>query len=412
MWLLIPEYLRLGAWDLLKGTFSTPTGDCLPARIGLQLVNEAALCENRIRPRSALCNQGFALANGLSFLAADETVHGLLDNHTVEDYQALQVTLRQLRHLQGHYTPQNIFVLDPHRVRSATQRIMPGKKKRPTEPAHKMLQTFFCNDAFSGQPLAFTIGSSGKTCSKATLQLLELLQRSGVENALLLADKEHFTAEIIDYIHEHTSLDMLVAVPHTQRITACFEPLDYQPLWAGYAIGKTGFKWKGSAHPYPLIVQREGEKPGEYTYKAFLSTRAENITGLLTQHYPKRWSIEEFFNFEGDMGWNRASTFNLNIRYGKQSLALIAQAATYQLKNKLPSPYKQWNARHTATQILTNMEGDVRVKDDTIIVTYYRDYQNLGIEKYYRNLPQILANEGINPKIPWLFDFKLDFRFK
>ena len=84
----------------------------------------------------------------------------------------------------------------------------------------------------------------------------------------------------------------------------------------------------------------------------------------------------------------------------------------HQLKNKLPDPYKQWTANHTATQILTNMEGDLRVKDDTIIVTYYRDYLNLGIEKHYQNLPRILEQEGINPKIPWLFDFKLDFRFK
>ena len=36
----------------------------------------------------------------------------------------------------------------------------------------------------------------------------------------------------------------------------------------------------------------------------------------------------------------------------------------HQLKNKLPDPYKQWTANHTATQILTNMEGDLRVKDD------------------------------------------------
>ena len=412
LWLLIPEYLRLGAWDLLKGIFQKAEEHSLSPHIGLQLVNEAALCEHRIRPRSALCNQGFALANGLSFLAADETVHELLDSHTVREYQTLQITLSQLRRLQGHYDPQNILVIDPHRICSSTQRIMPKKKKRPAEPAYKMLQTFFCNDALSGQPLAFTIGSSGKTCSKATMQLLELLQQSGIEKALLVADKEHFTAEILNHISNHTNLDILVAAPYTQKITACFDQLHYQPLWAGYAIGQTDFKWNASSYPYQLIVQREGEKPQAYTYKAFLSTRNKNAVELLTQNYPQRWSIEEFFNFEGDMGWNRASTFNLNIRYGKQSLALIAQAATHQLKNKLPKPYNQWTARHTAAQILTNMEGDLRVKDDTIIVTYYRDHCQLGIEPHYRNLPTILEREGINPKIPWLCDFKLDFRFK
>jgi len=65
-----------------------------------------------------------------------------------------------------------------------------------------------------------------------------------------------------------------------------------------------------------------------------------------------------------------------------------------------------------ARQILTNMEGDIRVKGDTIIVTCYRDRQDLGLAQPTQNLPQILEKEGVNPKIPWLFDFKLDFRFK
>ena len=39
LWLLVPEYLRLGVWDLLKGCFSKNADDNLNARIGLQLVN-------------------------------------------------------------------------------------------------------------------------------------------------------------------------------------------------------------------------------------------------------------------------------------------------------------------------------------------------------------------------------------
>jgi hypothetical protein len=123
-------------------------------------------------------------------------------------------------------------------------------------------------------------------------------------------------------------------------------------------------------------------------------------------------TIEEFFNFEADMGWNRAGTFNLNIRYGKQTLALLAQAAEYQLRKKLPQPYSQWTAKHTAQELLNNMEGDLRIENDTIIVTYYNDYHKLKIQQHYQNLPDRLEKEGVNPKIPWLFDYKLDFRFK
>ena len=409
LWMLIPEYLRLGAWDLLRGLFKDTQR--LSAQVGMQLVNEAALCVNRKRKRDSLCNQGLSLMNGLSFLATDEYIHELLDQYTVADYEQLQAVLMKLRYVQGHYSEQNILDLDPHRICSSTQRVMPMKKKRPEEPAHKMLQTFFCVDALTGQPLAFTIGASGTVCSKATVQLLELIQNPR-RDILLLADKEHFTIDILDYIQKHPHLNILMPAPHIKKTTGLFEKLNYQPQWAGYAIAETTYQFHGQSNSYHLLVQRLGEAQHNYKYKAFISTTNQASVEILSQAYPKRWTIEEFFNFEGDMGWNRASTFNLNIRYGKQTLALIAQAAEFQFRNKLPKPYSQWTAKHTAQELFTSMEGDVRIKDDTIIVTYYKDHQNLGIQQHYENLPAILEKEGINPKIPWLFDYKLDFKFK
>jgi len=114
------------------------------------------------------------------------------------------------------------------------------------------------------------------------------------------------------------------------------------------------------------------------------------------------------------MGWDRAATMNLNIRYGKLSLALIAQAATYQLKQKLPKPYQTWNAQHLANSLFRGIEGDLRVKEDTIIVTMYNiPSQWVGVLKTtHENLPNKLEAEGIDPRVPWLYDFKVGFRFK
>lgn len=411
VWLLVPEYLRLGTWDMLKGCFSNNSVN-LNAQIGMQLVNESALCVERLRKRDSLCNQGFSLVNGLSFLATDETVHGLLDMNPVHQYEQLQITLMQLRGLQGHYNKEPVIALDPHRIKSVTQRIMPLKKKRPEEPSHKMMQTFFSVDAFSGQPLAFTTGSSGKNCTPATLQLMNMIELGGIKEGLFVADKEHFTQDVFDYFYQHPTFDLLTPAPEIKKIKSVVDQLNYKPLWAGYALAETTFNFEENDNILKLIVQRQGEQREHYTYKPFLTTSTKSAIDLITQLFPERWTIEEFFNFNGDMGWNRASTFNLNIKYGKQTLALLAQAATHQLKQKLPDNYKTWTAKHTAMQVLTNMEGDIRVKDDTIIVTYYRDHEKLKLKQYFENLPQILTNEGVNPKIPWLFDFKLDFRFK
>ena len=412
LWLLIPEYLRLGAWDLLQALFDGHPNP-MAAHLGMQIVNEAAVCVGRLRRKDSLCHQGFSLAGGLSVLATDESIHHLLTEQSVADYEPLQQKLLRLRQVDNHYTASDrVLVFDPHRMGSSTGRMMPAKKKSPGRRAKKMMQSFFCNDIYSGQPLGFTLSASGKTCSQASLQLLKLIEGAGVQNALIVADKEHFTREITEYFYRHPGLDVLMPAPATASRTKWLAGLAYQRRWAGYAIAESPFSWRGSSLPLRLIAQREGETPGDHQYKAFLTTSGEDAVTLLSTIYSKRWSIEEFFNVDGDMGWNRASTFNLNIRYGKGSLALIAQAATYKLRGNLPGPYRNWSARSLAQKALVNMEGDVRVCGDTIIVTYYRDHEPLRLKDTYSNISAQLENEGVSPKIPWLMDYKLEFRFK
>jgi hypothetical protein len=112
------------------------------------------------------------------------------------------------------------------------------------------------------------------------------------------------------------------------------------------------------------------------------------------------------------MGWNRAGTLNLNIRYAQLSLALVAQAVVHQLRQRLGQPHAQWEADHLGKQLFMGLDGDVRVHDDTIIVTYYNAPNADRLSKTYGNLPTQLQSQNINPKIPWLYDFKLDFRFR
>jgi hypothetical protein len=42
--------------------------------------------------------------------------------------------------------------------------------------------------------------------------------------------------------------------------------------------------------------------------------------------------VEEFFNAHQKLGWKKAGTLNLNIRYGQMTMALIAQAAIHSFK--------------------------------------------------------------------------------
>ena len=409
LWFLAAEHLRIGSWDLIKGYTRSMDSDIAP-RIAMQIVNEAALCSNRIRKKSHITHQGFELLNGLGFLVTDEQVHDLLDKHTVSEAQSLQETLAIIRSNKGHYNGDSIAI-DPHRIVSTSQRIMPKKKKQPEEPSRKMLQTFFALDTHTGQPIGCGIGSAGINTSKATIELLNMV---GLINkkALILADKEHFTEYLFKNINQNNNFEFLVPAISSERIKKIERTQIYQNQWAGYAIAESEFNFAGRKDRYRLLSQREGGTSRDYVYKSFLTLSDKPAIVLLSEMYPKRWSIEDFFNFDGTMGFDRASTFNLNIRYGKMSLALLAQAATYQLRQKLPKPYNRWNSMHLADAIFSKIDGDIRVKDDTIIVTCYNAPEELNLNQHYQGLPEKLLSEGIDPKIPWLYNYKLDFRFK
>lgn len=230
----------------------------------------------------------------------------------------------------------------------------------------------------------------------------------------MLADSEHFTVELIGDVHQRTGFDLLVPMPSRKSYRKAFQEIpesQFTRRWAGYATAKLPFELKNQdAGNYYQFVERSGERSEEVSYKGFLCTSDREELDALVNEFPKRWHVEEFFNANQALGWNRAGTMNLNIRYGQMTMALIAQAAIHQLRRRLSEPYCQWDADHMAKHIFHGLEGDVRVTDDTIVVTYYNAPEKL--RSHYEGLPEKLTGENVSPTIPWLYDYQLDFRFK
>lgn len=383
----------------------------------MQMVNESALCVNGIRPKRTITHQGFDVLNGLGYIVSDKTIHELLDRTTVQQTKQLQLALGKIRKQLGDYK-NRVYILDPHKIITYSNCITPKKIISHDSKPKKVLQTFFCIDAASGQPIGFTIGSSGRTVSDASNELIDMLLEINPEGGLLLADTEHSTVKIMDRILKESNLEAIIPAPRNKGIEKYYEKINYvesKGMWVGYSIGSVPYRLGEMQNDINLISQRIQQEPGMYNYKPFYSTilkTEEEYKDMVTVKFRDRWNIEEFFNFESALGWNRTSTLNLNIRYGKMTTGLIAQAAIYRLRQKLPKPYKTWTAEHLAKSLFSSTDGNIRVKNDTIIVTFYNFPLELGLQKYYQDTPFKLQSEGINPKIPWLYNFKIDFRFK
>jgi len=365
-----------------------------------------------------LSQRGFELANGLPFVASDLAIHDLLDAHTVQEAETLQLGLGLLRRARGHFQGR-LLAIDPQRKRSYSKRQMPRYREDETSKPFKAAQSFFSLDAETGQPVCFTSTPTVVAVSQAAPRLLKmtadiLCPRDG--EALLLADTEHYTAELFDHVSADTPFDILAPTHLTKDMEKRLREIpdqDFHRHWAGYATLQRPYQPQNSkGGPYSQFVQRAGERPETYEYKAFLCTRQRPEVDALTLDFPQRWHVEEFFNINQELGWKRAGTRNLHIRYAQNTTALIAQAALHQLRERLGKPYSQWSAKHLAHELLRGLNGDIRVQGDTILVTYYNAPSPELLSAQYQGLPQKLEKEIGDPRIPWLYDFKLDFRFK
>ena len=128
--------------------------------------------------------------------------------------------------------------------------------------------------------------------------------------------------------------------------------------------------------------------------------------------FPQRGHVAEFCNADPALGGLRAGTLNLPIRSGPLTRALIAQAVLHPLRQRLGSPIADGDARHLADGLFRGIEGDSRVSDATSVGTYDNAPNVAQLRAPDAGLPQRLAAEGIDPRIPWLYNFKLDFRFR
>jgi len=417
LWLLAPEHLRLGTFDLLCGWTGQPAAEVEP-RLALQLVHEAALCVRGVRATRCLTQRGFELANGLPFAAGDQAIHDLLAAHTVAEAERLQVALGRLRRASGHF-PGHLLAIDPHRTRSWSKRAMRLHRHKEGTAAVKMAQTFFALDTETSQPLCFTSGTAARTVARATPGLLRLaadILRPDPGQTLVLADGEHFSAELVEATHRDTPFDLLVPAPRQRPLEARMRAVPDEAFtrhWAGYATARIPYEFKrGLGEPFHLFIQRCGETPDDYQFRGFLSTTERDPAEALSRDFPQRWHVEEFFNLDQAIGWARAGTQNLEIRYGQMTLALIAQAAIHQLRRRLGPAAAQWNAAHLADSVFQGIEGDLRVCDDTLVVTFYNAPQPDLLRPHYEHLPEKLRAEQVDPHVPWLYGLKLDFRFR
>lgn len=415
IWLLIPEHLRLGTYDMLLKWTNKNSGNVEP-RLALQGIHESALCVAGIRKESSLNQKGFELANGLPFVATHSAIHKLYDDRTMEETCDLQVMLGMSRKALGDFFGETVAI-DPHLIESYSKRQMRLHKRKKSESGKKAMNTYFCIDTQTSQPICFTLANPCVTVAQGVPNLLSMAKKIlNTENTLVLSDKEHCNEPVFDFVLNKIKWDHLSAMPQhdylKKRITDI--PAEkFKRHWAGLATVVMPYNFdKRPDMPLYHIIQRCGETRENFEFKSFLSTSDKNELNQISYKFPDRWHIEEFINKEQAYGWNRAGTFNLNIRYAGMTMALMAQAVIRNLLKKIGKPYSKMEASNLAKTLFMGIDGDLRVKNDTIIVTYYNAPESAKFREIFTDIDKKLESENIDPRIPFLYGFKIKYVFK
>jgi hypothetical protein len=89
------------------------------------------------------------------------------------------------------------------------RRYRDDEKSRP----FKVGQTFWALDPDTKQPVCFTTATSARTATHAAVELLSLASEILTPKpgeVLVMADLEHFSAELFDHVRRDTPFDLLV----------------------------------------------------------------------------------------------------------------------------------------------------------------------------------------------------------
>ncbi len=298
IWLLLPEHLRLGTWDLMLGWSGLPPERVEP-RLALHLVNEAAMCLCSYRHQRTLSQKGFELANGLPFVPTDFAIHELLQSHTVQQAQELQIGLGKLRRVAKHFAG-SLLALDPHRIPSYSKRQMRRHRSSVEEKPAKMAQTFFLLDCATGQPVCFSLSSAAQSVAQASPELLQVAAEilgaapGAANKPLVLADKEHYCQELFSAVREQNVFDLLSALPAYHNAVERWHKVPSEAFtehWPGYASSIQPYHFKAEPEVlYHEYVQRNGSRKEDYHYQGFLSTARRAQVPTLTKDFPQRWA--------------------------------------------------------------------------------------------------------------------------
>ncbi|MDO9535400.1 MAG: hypothetical protein Q7J85_08735 [Bacillota bacterium] len=143
-----------------------------------------------------------------------------------------------------------------------------------------------------------------------------------------------------------------------------------------------------------------------------LITPLDRVTKeMVMPTYTKRWRIETFFGQNYFLGIDHLPSLNLHTIQAVLSLRLAAFHAMDNFRNDLGAEHICKTPELIHRHFLNGVQGRVQLRDDLITVSIYGFKYDREVASIFLNLESKLIRASIDPRIPWLGNRRLEFKF-
>lgn len=406
----IPYLLQLGAFDLIM-SMGKPKPEGIPnENIAIGIVFESLFGYTKgIRSIDSVSRADFGLLEGLPFLPSPSTQYRYLQGISCKSALDFQVAMgRKLVDLDQVIAgfPVNI---DGHSVSTYSRKEMKQSYITKEGRYGKAIRCFYTQDQNSKKPLIAMAAYSGTTVAQTTNKLAEMTRDILNREFVLVADKEWFCGQLIQELHERYGISILVPVRRSENRTTEFDsiPLEkYHKSELGN-IAAVYTSMKDFDGPLKMFLKKQPD--GKYF--ALITPEQEMVTSTAMPTYTKRWRIENYFKENDFLGINHLPSLNLNAIQAMLSLRLLAFNVLDNFRHDLGAEYSHKTPDLIYREFVDGVQGRVQLIGDRIIVNVYGFKHEHAVASIMTNLDAKLKKANVDPRIPWLGNRRLEFKF-
>jgi len=406
----IPYLLQLGAHDFLSSLGPLKPQGIPKESLALGIVFESLFGYTAgIRSVDSVSRIDFGLLAGLPFLPSPSTQYRYLQSVRVKDSLDFQVALG--RHLVelGQITPGFPVNIDGHNIKTYSRKEMKLSFITKEGRYAKAIRTFYTQDQRSKKPLMAMATYSGTSVSQVTQRLTGFTKDILDSDFLMVADKEWYCGALIDELHKSNGVTVLVPAKRTQTRLEEFDAVPMEKYdataWGNIAVVYTTM----NNFDGPIMMFLKKRKDGKYF--ALLTSKNDMNPDTAMPTYTKRWRIENFFKDNDYLGLDKLPSLNLNAIQTVLSLRLLAFHALDNFRNDLGAGYRSKTPKMIHREFIDGVQGRIQLRGDTIVINIYGFEHQAAAASILTNLEGKLSRAGIDSRIPWLGNRRLEFAF-